>query len=158
MRKQELEKKLAELKAELDNLSNEIKSVVEQEKKLPEKWEDLKIVSGFWVDDISRTMKVAENDVCKEDRNIFKTEAQANASVALAQLSQLRDVYRDGWKPDWLNNNVTKHCIVNIEGNIVNRQTYSVRHFLAFQNHLTAELFLKNFRDLIEKASPLLFD
>src|SRR5574344_1919310 len=51
------------------------------------------------------------------DKNLLPSETAAKQHLALMQLHQLRDCYRQGWKPDWKNNNLPKYCIfpVNIE-------------------------------------------
>ena len=70
------------------------------------------------------------------------------------QLHQLRDCYRQGWKPDW-KSMTDKYCIVNCEWpSIVSYTTY-VR-FLSFQSSEIAQQFLDNFRDLIEEAGDLI--
>jgi hypothetical protein len=120
-------------------------------KELPKRWEELKNVEGYYVSDDSAVIS-ADNPPFCYNRNIFITEAQAKASIALAQLSQLREVYRQGWVPSFPN-----HVIVQEKGEIV-----AVRHdyrnvFLSFQSREIRDEFLKNFKDLIEEASPLLF-
>jgi hypothetical protein len=98
---------------------------------------------------------VVPNRISPTGRNIFKTEEQAKASLALAQLSQLRDVYRAGWVPDWEVYNV-KWCVF-FRGNTINvGSLQNASEFLSFQDKETAELFLENFRDLIEQAKPLM--
>jgi len=42
---------------------------------------------------------------------VFATEEPAKAAIALAQLSQLRDIYRDLWVPNWEDLHERKHCI-----------------------------------------------
>jgi hypothetical protein len=50
-------------------------------------------------------------DAIKQNSNTFFSKEQAEAAVALAQLSQLREVYRQGWVPDWTDGS-EKHCIL----------------------------------------------
>lgn len=129
---------------------------IEEKKELPEKWEELGIIEGYWVDRDS-VEKNTKNRLCdSENRNIFKTEEQAKASIALAQLSQLREVYRDGWKPNW-KDGIQKWGIGMVNDQIDLDYYDSHNAFLSFQSQEIAELFLKNFKDLIEEAAPLLF-
>ena len=72
------------------------------------------------------------------------------------QLHQLRDCYRQGWKPDRESNYYDKYVIVGnsdkyrvFEGNWTSR-------FLTFQDRERAEEFLTNFRELIEQAGDLI--
>ena len=89
------------------------------------------------------------------DRNVLPTRQAAEAHLALMQLHQLRDCYREGWEPNW-NNDCNKYIIVK------NRDKYVVfggnwtNQFLSFQDRERAEEFLINFRDLIEKAGDLI--
>ena len=89
------------------------------------------------------------------DRNVLPTRQAAEAHLALMQLHQLRDCYREGWEPNW-NNDCNKYIIVK------NRDKYVVfggnwtNQFLSFQDRERAEEFLTNFRELIEKAGDLI--
>ena len=89
------------------------------------------------------------------DRNVLPTRQAAEAHLALMQLHQLRDCYREGWEPNW-NNDCNKYIIVK------NRDKYVVfggswtNQFLSFQDRERAEEFLTNFRDLIEQAGDLI--
>jgi hypothetical protein len=111
---------------------------------LPSSFKELENVSGF---SAQRSWLGGEE--------LFKTSQQAEASTALAQLSQLRDVYRQGWEPNW-GNYGNKHCIYFHSSLVLKNQKTHTNHFLSFQDEKTAELFLENFRDLIEKAKPLM--
>ena len=89
------------------------------------------------------------------DRNVLPNKQATEAHLALMQLHQLRDCYREGWEPDW-NNDCNKYIIVK------NRDKYVVfggnwtNEFLSFQDRERAEEFLNNFRELIEKAGDLI--
>ena len=74
------------------------------------------------------------------------------------QLHRLRDCYRQGWKPDWKDNNTPKYCIyfVNKEQKLDVYPFYERREFLAFQSRKLAEEFLNNFRDFILQAGDLI--
>ena len=97
---------------------------------------------------------VGERDI-SSDRNLLPSKEAAEAHLALMQLHQLRDCYREGWEPNW-NNDCNKYIIVK------NRDKYVVfggnwtNQFLSFQNRERAEEFLINFRDLIEQAGDLI--
>ena len=89
------------------------------------------------------------------DRNTLPSKQVAEAHLALMQLHQLRDCYRQGWEPNWRNTS-SKHCIRK-QGNsyIIVCCGISVT-FLSFQSREIAYEFLTNFRDLIEKAGDLI--
>lgn len=126
-------------------------------KELPKSWEELKTIEGFFVTHDCTIYEAAPQNTNDYQRNIFATESQAKASIALAQLSQLREVYRDGWQPDWCNLLQGKFSIEKTQGNINVCTLFSCHSFLCFQSPEIRNEFLKNFKDLIEEASPLLF-
>lgn len=72
------------------------------------------------------------------------------------QLHRLRDVYRQGWVPDWNNKNQRKYTIKYKLNKITIDYWNEIQDFLSFQTKEVAEEFLKNFRDLIEKAKELI--
>lgn len=92
----------------------------------------------------------------KRDRNVLPSQEAAKAHLALMQLHQLRDWYRQGWEPNWSDcedkycivrsYNDTKHLVAAYKG---------AKVFLSFQSADIARLFLKNFRSLIEAAGDL---
>ena len=126
-------------------------------KELPKSWDELVGISGGYVK--SSTSAVYSSSVCPTtdaNKNVFATKEQAEASLALAQLSQLREVYRDGWKPDWSDDKQHKYCIrFGLCGKELVK-TFEYTYFLSFQSAEVRDLFLKNFRDLIEQAKPLM--
>lgn len=125
-------------------------------KQLPKSWEELEEIDGYWVNGLSYPSYISLRKPHYKDKNTFFTEEQAKASISLAQLSQLREVYRDGWVPDW-SNWPMKYCIVKYQGHFLCENYYKTAHFLAFQSPEIRDEFLANFKDLIEEASPLLF-
>ena len=124
---------------------------------LPISWWELEYIDGFFPKrflDINYTVfNPAKN--LDDYKNTFKTKEQAKASIALAELSQLRDVYRQGWEPDWKNSH-DKFIIEFFENKLRILEVLNTSFFLSFQDRETAELFLENFKDLIEKAKPLM--
>ena len=90
------------------------------------------------------------------DKNMLPSKEAAEAHLALMQLHQLRDCYRQGWEPNWSDGedkycivrsyNDTKHLVAAYKG---------AKVFLSFQSADIARLFLKNFRGLIEAAGDL---
>ena len=122
---------------------------------LPKDWYFLEEISGFFINHDSSIGIYSVESSNKTNRHIFAKYEQAEASLALAQLSQLREVYRNGWKPDWTVDKV-KFCIGIVEDKIIETTYYQSSTFLSFQDEETRDLFLENFRDLIEQAKPLM--
>ena len=143
---------------EIDREKSTFEKIVFKEikKSLPTKWEELRDLGGSYVmlNSGIGTIKGAKNT--PENKHIFKTEEQAKASIALAQLSQLIDVYRQGWVPDW-KHKTDKKFAINFDGDKPYIDGwYNHNSFLSFQNEEIAREFLDNFRDLIMQARPLM--
>ena len=89
------------------------------------------------------------------DRNVLPSKEATEAHLALMQLHQLRDCYRQGWLPteDKASYGITKRIIDNCLS-IDKFMYYSM--FLLFPTREIAEEFLTNFHDLIEQAGDLI--
>ena len=88
------------------------------------------------------------------DRNILPSKKAAEAHLALMQLHQLRDCYRQEWVPTF--NRTSFGIVKKVEGGLyVDRYTFSSK-FLTFQTKEIAEEFLTNFHELIEQAGDLI--
>lgn len=125
------------------------------EKELPKSWEDLKFVRGFYVTDDGYIDDCSMVDTISMNKSVFPTEEEAEACLALAQLCQLRDRYNDGWKPDW-NKDDDKYTIIYCSDKIDTSFSVYAQRILSFKTVELRDKFLKNFRDLIETAKPLL--
>lgn len=85
-------------------------------KGLPKSWEELENINGYYVENSSIPEYYATSGrVETTDKNIFPSLEEAKAAIALAQLCQLRDIYNEGWKPDW--GNTTIKYIIYIAAN-----------------------------------------
>lgn len=89
-------------------------------------------------------------------KNTLPDKASAEQHLALMQLHQLRDCYRQGWKPDWSDDNVKFLIAQGNKGACVIKTRYHSSAFLSFQSEKIAELFLANFQDLIRAAGDLI--
>ena len=101
-------------------------------------------------------MEEGNTRCAKGDKNVLPNAKAAEQHLALMQLHQLRDCYRQGWIPDWNNSIQNKYVIYNFEGKFTISPYYCHSHFLAFQNEKRAEEFLTNFKDLIGQAGDLI--
>jgi hypothetical protein len=144
---------------EIDKENSTFENIVFKpiEKSLPKTWEELGHVSGHFV--LNRAFvseSIIKASTLGENKNLFATEEQAEAALALAQLSQLREVYRDGWRPNWRDASQRKY-IIEFFANEINSDYYFSRdEFFSFQSAEVRDMFLENFRDLIEQAKPLM--
>ena len=125
------------------------------EKELPKSWDELGEIEGYFVTRCSKVLPMWSFHRDEDDKNVFATKEQAEASIALAQLSQLMKVYNSGWEADW-DVDCGKFVITFFRNNISNERYSGYHHFLAFKDEKTRDLFLENFRDLILTAKPLL--
>ena len=124
-------------------------------KDLPKSWEDLQRINGYAVGIFSDIHFISDVYASERNKNTFATREQAEACVALAQLSQLMAVYNDGWVPDWTD--IEYKYVIFISGNYVYASFYAhAKHFLAFKTKELRDDFIDNFKDLILKAKPLL--
>jgi hypothetical protein len=127
---------------------------------LPKRWEDLEYIKGYYVSltsDVSFWDKEEGEELEDADKILFATKEQAEAAVALAQISQLREVYRQGWEPDWNAIEQEKFILIYTHRGIFECSVaVNIPNFLSFQSPEIRDEFLENFRDLIEKAKPLM--
>lgn len=133
------------------------------EPELPKSWEEFcekypEVKKEYYIDTNSETeVSYKEKRHVSFDRNLLPTKEAAESHLALMQLHQLRDCYRQGWVPDWSNTEQNKYYITRIENGFLRiyRSTECV-HFLSFPMKAMAEDFLHYFKDLIRKAGDLI--
>lgn len=89
------------------------------------------------------------------DRNILPSEQAVEQHLALMQLHQLRDCYRQGWIPNYAENS-KKWSIRKFKNKLYAYSACHYSSFLSFQTEEIAEQFLTNFKDLIEQAGDLI--
>jgi hypothetical protein len=90
------------------------------------------------------------------DKTLLSTKKDAEAHLALIQLHRLRDIYRQGWVPDYKEVLTVKYAIVFTNNDLFIVKTNTQSNFLTFQSQEIAEQFLENFEDLIRIAKELL--
>ena len=126
---------------------------VDKCKELPKSWEGLGEIEGAVVSSDSRLRSYGKQHFSNDYKRIFPSRETANAGgILLPQLLQLRDIYRDGWKPDWTDNDERKYVIMISENKIYTGLLYTSNKIFAFRNKKTTELFLKNFKPMLEEC------
>ncbi len=124
-------------------------------KSLPSKWEEIQVNRhGYYINGNSIIVEATLNYTIDNNKNIFPTKELAEAILMLSQLSQLREVYRDGWKPNW-NDDSTKFSISLINGRWIPFNTVSSSIFFSFQSEEIRDLFFKNFKNELEIVKVL---
>lgn len=86
-------------------------------------------------------------------KNMLPSKEAAEQHLALMQLHQLRDCYRQGWKPNIIEESF--NIVRKVDSPLVIRRIDSC-DFLSFQSKEIAEKFLINFYNLINKAGDLI--
>lgn len=152
-------RKMYDKSPEMDELllANFTKEELEKPE-LPKKWAESIIDDGFYIDDKSDIVTYLHNKVTIESKdgseNVFATEKQAKAALAMAQLSQLMSVYNDGWEfnPDGNFKPTSKaYTIIRRRNEIKSDYFENNWTFLAFKTAEIRDEFLKNFEYLIKE-------
>ena len=107
-------------------------------------------------EDIKPKLPKTWEEFCKTYKStyVLPSKYAAKQHLALMQLHQLRDCYRQGWIPD---EDDEKFIItVNYKEFYSVGKCINTKEFLAFQSREIAEEFLTNFRGLIEQAGDLI--
>lgn len=123
--------------------------------KLPKRWEDIESINGYFINTHSVIMGVDGESCSSEDKNILPTKKLAEAMLALCQLLYLRDIYNDGWEPDWEDRS-TKYIIHVISNTLCSNSYISTQSPMFFKTEELCHKFRTNFKDLLEIAKPLL--
>lgn len=136
---------------------------------LPKTWEEFCKVSNIsekehYISDyngaiVTRVHRIRSYPVMrdpKSDCNVLPTKEEAEQHLAHMKLHQLRNFYRQGWKPNWRNKNEPKWCIEHYYGQYSVVLSENAILFLSFPSGAVAEKFLHNFRDLIAQAGDLI--
>jgi len=113
-----------------------------------------KFISGWYLGDDSVYKETNEENT---DRSTFKTEKQAKAALAYAQLTQLMALpeYNGDWVADWTNGSESKYCIVPVRDELKLELFFDFKQNICFRNNSIAKLFLSNNYDLLMQYSEL---
>ena len=143
---------------EIDKVDGNKIILKEDKKYLPKTWEeciakirDLECIDrNSCIDTATFSDDVASNHINDIPIGLGKP------MLALCQLLVCREVYRQGWKPNWKDDKEIKYCIERVE-NWITKETYTLTaKVLSFQSAEIRDEFLENFRDLIEEAKELI--
>ena len=74
---------------------------------------------------------------------------------SMFKLELLRDCYRQGYKPNWLTNDV-KYCLALVCNMPIKIGSTEQAYFLSFQSEEIRNLFYDNFKSLIIEAGDLI--
>ena len=121
--------------------------------KYPKSWEDAftdKMLNGYYVRRDSEIEKIYNRATIDEDKNIFKTEKQARAMLAYAQITQLMALpcYNGDWVPNWVDGS-NKHVIGRSGVKIIKAPFTTAYENLAFISEEARDAFYDNHMDLL---------
>lgn len=126
------------------------------EPSLPMSWEELKEVKGYFIyqnSDINISPMI--DKAVAYNRNVFPTNEEAKAMLAMAQLCQLRDAWNNGWEANW-EDDTEKYCICSYSCKL-EKFTFSYTYNpMAFKTIELRNKFMETFKDLLEEAKPFL--
>ena len=106
--------------------------------------------------EVKTNIAILNQSICPvSDKNLIISESRAKAFLALMQLINLRDEYRQGWEPDWKDGS-DKHIITCFKTVIKCDACMGYNSILSFQSEKIRDKFLENFTELIEQAKELL--
>lgn len=104
---------------------------------------------------ISNTGVINQIANYKEDLNTILIKEMAEAFLALMQLVKFRDIWNEGWKPDF-NNSESKY-VIYFKANKKTTDTFIYANCpLAFKSEEIRDKFSETFDELIQTAKPLL--
>ena len=130
--------------------------------KLPETWEEFCKLYPIKEEEYYIELNSIPTEVSigerfdHDDKNILPSKKAAEAHLALMQLHQLRDCYRQNWKPDWKNNCQAKYCIEFSNYQYKIFKYFVSCRFLSFQSEEIAKKFLMCFKNLIKQTEDLI--
>ena len=125
------------------------------EPNLPMSWEELGVIEGYCISACSNISLLFRTNAIDANRNIFPTEEEAKAMLAMAQLCQLRDRWNGGWKADWKDGTV-KYCIGSFKNVVYKDSYYNTSTLMVFKTKELRDKFMETFKDLLEEAKPFL--
>lgn len=79
----------------------------------------------------------------------------SNKLETLSKLLYLRDIYRNGWKPDW-NNSGIKHVIYSIKEELIKTTNNISNRIFSFQSAEIRDKFYINFKEMLEEVKDFI--
>lgn len=141
---------------EIDKVENGEIILKETKKELPKTWKECykRLGKGEYIDACSKINISPRNDPYGHNHNTLPA-GLGKPILALCQLLVCREVYRNGWTPDW-NDESTKYLIGCCDNKLYPLYNHNISSILSFQSIEIRDKFLENFRDLIEEAKELI--
>lgn len=135
---------------EIDQEKSTFEKIIFKKVGKPMQWEDLEKIDGYYVDtgsDLISVQSVAT--ILGNNKNVFPTKKDAESSLALAQLLQLRKAWIGEWEVDW-GSNCLKYNIDRCGNNLITESFHLSYSELSFPTEEMALHFSEAFKDLIK--------
>ena len=131
----------------------------EEKPKLPTSWdeycEQMKGKDSYWLHEVSGEIKPKQ--FCSEPYlSEFEDREMLEAFTAFAKLLKLHKAWIGDWQPDWKTYKDEKYIIATKRGELDYRSTWVNSSPMCFPTKGKRRLFSLYFRELLEKAKPLL--
>jgi len=118
-------------------------------------WSSLETISGWYINSVGILGELQRTKTGQTNRHTWATKEQAEASIALAMLSQLMKDVNGDWAPDWTKDTL-KFTIRHWRGKVSKLDHWFSHDFLAFETVEIRDEFLENHKELIERAKSLI--
>lgn len=105
-------------------------------------WEDIKCISGIYIDSSSKLITAHGCLRDYMDKNLFYSEKHAKASLALAQISQLMPYYGGEVTDEEWKNDEWKYCVLIDKFGIYYHTAVKVKYLVAFHTKEQRDRFL----------------
>jgi hypothetical protein len=129
-------------------------SELEEIKEWPKTWEELGETGGYYIAS-GKIFIYIHQDFGIVDKDVFATQPEAEAALAMAQLSQLHKAIVGDWKADWENSRQDKYCIIGEYQELKIFRFGSLFQHFPFQTREQAEFSLLHHRELWEKFNMI---
>lgn len=142
---------------EVDKIENGKIVLKESKKELPKTWKECcELVKEKECVTNNSFIRKIDFDIITDNEQNSLPKGLGKPMLALCQLLVCREIYRQGWKPDYNDECSKKYSIESNNEVITKNIHYTTSKVLSFQSPEITDEFLKNFRDLIEEAKELI--
>ena len=143
---------------EIDEEKSTFKEIVfkEKQKELPQSFEELKDVKGWYIDSDSGSVKCQPDSLEGTDdiaKDIWPTKELAEAALTMSQLMQIRKAWVGDWKPPYKEG---PQFYIGCVNDLLFFENSTRNRAMTFPTEEMTRDFYHTFYDLLNQAKPLL--